>query len=412
MLVKSQKVENSSEAKTGGEPMNKKLFRMITIGIVTVTFGAAGIAQAGVAPPPLSPAAVQAYSLLNDGGFDWCTPTDLLTPNASGEGPSFKTWDPNTQGKWLDRARWHCAAQYGGSDGQWARLHANNGGGNTDLLMQGVETYNLCTHNVGVQVCLDYISDVDTNSQPNGGLLSFSYPGGCWRYAAGPGGGLDGCNDSSTSYEGNFQGWYYQDGSQLASIHPGWDTWGKWRRGVCFSAPVSSYPDFLAFGWTAGQPFNGGYTPDEAVNHVGIDNVGLALAGSGYVHVDVDPDTLNPKSKGKWITAYITPAETYCGYPDPESFKIVSLQYLYDYQPQGEILETAIDADKCEYDDGVWTCKFPRSAVIYQTEEECEGDQKDYLQIGVAYQADGAVFVGQDHIRYLKDQLDTYCHPD
>jgi hypothetical protein len=309
----------------------------------------------------------------------------------------------------LDRARWQCQNPEGGSDGYFAKLYANDDGQNSDLLMQGVNTYGMCTDNAQATVCLDYIHDVTQSGRPDGALMSFDYPDGCWAYGAGGADGGFGCTEGT--FDGDFLGWKFYDGEILDTIDPPTPT-SAWQT-VCFSEHLYSSPDRLAFGWVGGQPFISPPAPNGGdVNNIGLDNVGLALAGSGYVHVDVDPDTLNPKSKGKWITVYIKPAKSYCGYPDPESFKIVSLQYVYDYYPQGEILETAIDADKCEYDydEKEWVCKFPRSAVIDETEAVCEGDQKDYLQIGVAYQANGAVFVGQDHIRYLKDQLDTYCH--
>jgi hypothetical protein len=101
--------------------------------------------------------------------------------------------------------------------------------------------------------------------------------------------------------------------------------------------------------------------------------------------VVIEPETLNLKSKGKWITAYII--ELSDGYAVGD-IDITSVQLLYDGKSVG--------AEWGEVqDDGRLMVKFDRSAVQEMLDE---GDGVEMTVTGVT---DGTLFEGRDTIRVI-----------
>jgi hypothetical protein len=112
--------------------------------------------------------------------------------------------------------------------------------------------------------------------------------------------------------------------------------------------------------------------------------------------VDVDPDVLNPRSNGKWVTGYI---ELPNGY-DPASIDVSTV-----------MLNEAVPADLSrasvgDYDlDGVpdLAVKFARSAVIDSL------PNGEAVEVCVTGQVGGETFAGKDTIRVLMPRL---LHPN
>ena len=170
--------------------------------------------------------------------------------------------------------------------------------------------------------------------------------------------------------------------------------------------PINDDYAALAFGWIGG--YQGGVTGGDTNAQVALDNVSLfvSMFDAG---IDVDPDTLNPDSKGKWITAYISLPECFDVYDVNDNVKINKLEFIGGDSTGTLGSGDSIFADKCEVqDDGyggyLLMCKFPRDEVI----DTAEGltNQTDMLKIrvrGTMYDGRPVAFSGLDTIRYLSD---------
>jgi hypothetical protein len=96
--------------------------------------------------------------------------------------------------------------------------------------------------------------------------------------------------------------------------------------------------------------------------------------------VDIEPDTLNLNSKGKWITCYIRL---------PEGYDIAAID------PDSVRLEEVIAADSISLEEQVAIVKFSRQDVQDSLEE-------GYVELSISGMlADGTMFVGKDVIRVI-----------
>lgn len=111
------------------------------------------------------------------------------------------------------------------------------------------------------------------------------------------------------------------------------------------------------------------------------------------VTVDINPDTLNLRSRGRWITVRITPPEGYKA--EDVDINTVRLEF------GGE----SIYADWGNVKDGVLMVKFSRSAV---TEIISTGDEVEITVTGKL--EDGAMFEGSDTIRVIKPGKAFHAH--
>jgi len=105
--------------------------------------------------------------------------------------------------------------------------------------------------------------------------------------------------------------------------------------------------------------------------------------------VDIDPDTLNLKSNGQWITAYIT-------LPDACTVEDIVLETVY---------LDGIPAAWSEIQDGVYMVKFDRATVQASLTNELDYDSAPkfyYMTLAVTGNlVDGTPFEGSDTIRVL-----------
>ena len=97
-------------------------------------------------------------------------------------------------------------------------------------------------------------------------------------------------------------------------------------------------------------------------------------------HLDVDPDTLNLKSKGRWITAYLSTENA----------------SIYDVNISSILLQDTLVPERYDYQDEVLMLKFNRQ------------DFKDTVQVGESVEVklsgkweDGTGFEARDHIRVI-----------
>ncbi|MBI2060239.1 MAG: hypothetical protein HYT87_10760 [Nitrospirae bacterium] len=112
------------------------------------------------------------------------------------------------------------------------------------------------------------------------------------------------------------------------------------------------------------------------------------------VELDVDPDTLNFKSEGKWITAYLSA---------PQNAGLLATTTKF----QGTV---AADRVNWEEGGGRWEAKFPRSLVIDLLKDirgwELDGLMKVFVSSESGDPAEtgqGKMYWGDDKIRILED---------
>jgi hypothetical protein len=115
-----------------------------------------------------------------------------------------------------------------------------------------------------------------------------------------------------------------------------------------------------------------------------VDNV--SLVGALAATVDIDPDTLNLKSRGRWITAYIA-------LPDGYDESDIDLDTV--------MLEETLEAAWGKVQDDVLMVKFDRAAVI-ELIEDMGLDLPTVVTLTVGGKVGGEDFVSSDDIRAIK----------
>jgi hypothetical protein len=117
----------------------------------------------------------------------------------------------------------------------------------------------------------------------------------------------------------------------------------------------------------------------------GAESHTLAAASIAAV-VDIDPDTINLKSKGKWITAYI-------GLPEPYDAGDIDLDTIVLKKDEFEV-----GAEYGEFESGRVKVKFPRAAV----QSVLEPGEVELTVLGEL--EDGTPFEGTDTVRVIEPQ--------
>jgi len=116
-----------------------------------------------------------------------------------------------------------------------------------------------------------------------------------------------------------------------------------------------------------------------------LDAVG-AFYPSTYALIDIDPDTLNLKSKGKWITCYIQL---------PEGFNVEEIDV------NTVLLEYEIPAEWGDIQDGVLMVKFDRATVIEYIRDVL-GVTEGEVTLTVTGRVAGTLFIGTDTITVIQ----------
>lgn len=221
-------------------------------------------------------------------------------------------------------------------------------------------------------------------TRPDGGttgwlnaFVNFVDPDVSWgRFYAGTYFGANKLINEKIPY--NFNQWYHIKVKQDMTTRS-YDVWIDDELIGTFNVPIDGY--YKAIRLDAG---NAGHT------RAWFDNVKVYPATSVSATIDIDPDTLNLKSKGKWVTTYIELLEEY----DVADIDVSTI--MLNDQVQAEMTPTEIgDYD----DDGIadLMVKFDRSAVqgILEVGEEVE--------ITVTGELTDGTFEGSDTIRVIDE---------
>ena len=176
-----------------------------------------------------------------------------------------------------------------------------------------------------------------------------------------------------------------------------------WTRDVCRSFALNDDYVAVAIGWAGGY---GGGAQSTTIDQVALDNVSLFVS-EFEAAIDVDPDTLNPKSEGKWITVYFDLPDCY----DPADVNsddvwIDKLSFIGG-DSTGTLPSDVLPAEKCELQDGGTTlmCKFSRGKLIYKAEGLwAQSDALAIRVVGTLFDSSAVHFTAYDVISYLDDK--------
>jgi hypothetical protein len=289
------------------------------------------------------------------------------------------------------------------ADGYYAEEQPN---GSRDLLFQGFPVAGTCAvDGTIVTVCYDYINQNNAGNQAFYavmGLVGFG-ANGVWNYFAN--GGQPGAfpefesnsNNSGWGYKDFLDGGVVTDHDELFAINQGF-AYG-WTR-VCHDVPINDDFAALAFGWIGG--YQGGVFSSS--DQVALDNVEVFVSKFD-AELRIEPETLNPSSKGKWLMAVITLPECFSAEDVRDNVKINKLEFVGGSSTGTLGAANSIFADSCKVlGNGNLQCKFPRDEVI----ETAEGlyTKTDELKIrvrGTLYDGGPVAFSGLDVIGYKVD---------
>ncbi len=102
--------------------------------------------------------------------------------------------------------------------------------------------------------------------------------------------------------------------------------------------------------------------------------------------IDIDPDTLNLKSKGKWITVYIEPTAGY----DAEAIDVTTLELHYN--------DGSVPAARGNVQSGLFMAKFDRRSV-----QALLGNARGNVELEITGVISGHEFEGTDVIKVIKN---------
>ena len=137
----------------------------------------------------------------------------------------------------------------------------------------------------------------------------------------------------------------------------------------------------------------GGASPSDTITVINPTTITGNYVIQYETSVDINPDTLNLKSNGQWITAYITL---------PEGYSVEDINVNTIKLKNTDELE--VTADWGEVQDGILMVKFDRSALTNQlgTADMSDGGKFYTVTLIVTGLLDGTPFEGIDTINVLK----------
>ena len=204
------------------------------------------------------------------------------------------------------------------------------------------------------------------------------------RYDA-PSNYIDYAYDIAIDSSGNIcvAGGSYTNGTQMDYATIAYDRNGNELWAIKYNGPSDRY-DVAYF--IATDPFGNvyvtGWSWGEGGNGYDYATIKYSQSSVSMASIDIDPDTLNLKSKGRWITAYIT-------LPDDYDVNDIDISTI--------LLEDTIPAEWGDVQGDVLMVKFDRSEV-----EDLVGGPADKITLTVSGQLpDGTEFQGLDTIRVI-----------
>lgn len=324
---------------------------------------------AAIAAAMLFCGSASAQNLITEGDFEGCIPPDNWN-----NGFNFVVDNPATHGQWIDVDQWVCAAEdiITGSDGQFAQqtiLETDNGGSN-NLLFQGFLVPPELSGGGEVRLCFDYINEDDEGQN------------------------LDGLPEARI--------YAFRNGATLERFAP-WNITGAPGAIIAMKDLNENQPvwlhDTLDANIVAGTPalavaflfgYQGAATYPSGDLH-GVDNVELVSLPVA-ADLNIDPDTLNPKSQGNFITAYIGEFD---GCFDPGDINPSSVELT---EIDGVPI-TPLPAVQWDLQDGVLMVKFSRPDLIAALIGE--GSPDGIVTLTVEGDVDGSSFSAEDDITVL-----------
>ena len=175
--------------------------------------------------------------------------------------------------------------------------------------------------------------------------------------------------------------WVKQGNVPNIGLVGGSGSWNEKRNYACSilydSNGFSGHGDATCYKmWRSGKSTDGNYSIGYAT----------ALPYTITPTVDVNPDTLNLKARGKWITAYIGGIEPY----SVEDIDVETVRLVYG--------ESEVDAEWGDVQDDTLMVKFNRSEVSGLL-ADVEDDNN--IELTVTGQLSGMTFAGSDTIRVI-----------
>jgi hypothetical protein len=211
-------------------------------------------------------------NLLTNGDFATCPPPPVAS--------DFAVNTPATHNRW-NGTGWTCTSMPSatGNDTQYGR---QSEGGSTNEILQGVPLGSCVAPGDKVKLKLRYVyqgpNSITSDAAENAARLYSIAAGGTWS---------------------RFAPWNKLNFTELGSI--GFPIRETWSNTLDLTATVPA--GAVALGVALRMGYQGGQGPGNVIH--GVDDVSLTLA-SFTANVNVDPDTLNLRSRGNDITAYLS----------------------------------------------------------------------------------------------------------
>jgi hypothetical protein len=315
----------------------------------------------------LSGGAAQAQNLITDGDFEACALNSVFTLQ------SFSVANAATHDKWLDND-WKCVNDPEAdspASGNYARYAK---AGENQQLFQGfpVTSDSCVVPGSKLNLSFSYIAKGEPSVTLDPRIIAYGFgPDGTWS---------------------RFAGWPTADATLLLGAtavgfpiprQPNWASYEK-------EFEVDDDYAAIAVGFRFG--FQGGQGGDNVDFLQGLDNVDLRLSYFP-AEVDIDPNSLNRRSRGNPVIAYISVPDCFDAADiDPETVQLTEIN--------GDVLTPPLDAYHWDVQGNLLMVQFSRQAVIAELgaySDDLPGDFEltieGELEDGTAFSAADTIYV-------------------